>query len=134
MSGSGERYDFVLNASGSENNYWIRAKAIGSCENRTIEQYAILTYLPESEISTQDLSRLYLPVATPPRLLSLGRIMNFPNAICYRPGDDFVCSADLQSYDVTTLPKADQRFVLNFDSYTVNNEFVYSYLGNYQSK
>lgn len=45
ISNSGERYDFIVDASQCEGNFWIRVTGIGICDSRLqLDQYAILTY------------------------------------------------------------------------------------------
>lgn len=53
---AGERYDFVVNANQPPGNYWIRIKAIGVCEGRVAEQFAILSYYSEKEVSDYELA------------------------------------------------------------------------------
>lgn len=45
ISNSGERYDFVVDASQCGGNFWIRVTGVGVCDIvNPLEQYAILTY------------------------------------------------------------------------------------------
>lgn len=41
---SGERYDFVLEASGKPRSYWIHVKTIGNCEELQLYTLGILRY------------------------------------------------------------------------------------------
>lgn len=62
VSQSGERYDFVINASQGryKDNYWMRVRLLGVCEAWKIEQYALLSYAPKS-IDSKDLSAPDIP-------------------------------------------------------------------------
>lgn len=44
ISNSGERYDFVINATEDSGRFWIRVKGLGPCATREMEQFAILAY------------------------------------------------------------------------------------------
>lgn len=62
MLNGGERYDFILEANQTDNNYWIRFRGLGNCENdaRKVHQEAVLHYadadeaLPEAEPTYED--------------------------------------------------------------------------------
>jgi hypothetical protein len=49
---SGERYDFVINTDNRINSYWIQLRALKPCENRTIQQLAILQYDGAPDVPT----------------------------------------------------------------------------------
>jgi len=48
----GERYDFVINTNNRVDSYWIQLRALKPCENRTIQQLAILQYDGASDVPT----------------------------------------------------------------------------------
>ncbi len=53
VSTSGERYDFVLFANSSNDDHLIRITAIGPCEGKNIEQFAVLSYAPSTVTNLQ---------------------------------------------------------------------------------
>lgn len=60
ITNSGERYDFVIDASRSEceGNFWIRVAGVGVCDIAIpLEQYAILAY--DQTTPTQDIALDY---------------------------------------------------------------------------
>lgn len=55
--------------------------------------------------------------------------MNHPNATCYQPGADYICSSDLQSYDVDEElinKPTDSKFVLRYILQSVDSDFLFS--------
>ncbi|XP_021918366.1 oxidoreductase OpS5-like [Zootermopsis nevadensis] len=96
MLNGGERYDFILEANQTDNNYWIRFRGLGNCENdaRKVHQEAVLHYadadeaLPEAEPTYED------AVAT-------GMVVNPIGAIAYNySGNELTYVAELENVDV----------------------------------
>ncbi|XP_076755829.1 uncharacterized protein LOC143426333 [Xylocopa sonorina] len=44
VSSTGERVDFILTADQNVDSYWIQVRGLGECENKTVQQLAILKY------------------------------------------------------------------------------------------
>ncbi|CRK96923.1 CLUMA_CG010348, isoform A, partial [Clunio marinus] len=99
VSNAGERFEFVLNADQLGVDYWMRFRALGSCEANQIEQYAVLSYRDPND-PQRDLH------AYPQRTFPLydssygdGSMLNFPKTTCGDPSDNEYCISDLYAYD-----------------------------------
>lgn len=58
-AGTGERYDFIINAEQPVGAYWIQVRGLGECGNKRVQQLAILRYArgpyqPKSKAPTYD--------------------------------------------------------------------------------
>ncbi|XP_058126505.1 uncharacterized protein LOC131280930 [Anopheles ziemanni] len=117
---SGERYDFIVDAQGARDTYWVRLRALGPCEQLQLEQYAVLSYtdtpLPDAAFPTEPPPPYEKPFPN-------AATINHPNATCGQPEFEDYCITDLQAYDtdeavVNGLP--DHQFTLGFYNYPVS--------------
>ncbi|XP_053675343.1 uncharacterized protein LOC128725611 [Anopheles nili] len=116
---SGERYDFVLEANGDKDFYWVRLRALGNCIRRELEQFAILRYTNEPAVEAA------FPSEQPPpyeQQFSNEVTANHPNATCGRPEFGDYCITDFQAYDtdesvINGVP--DHQLTLGFYNYPV---------------
>uniref|UniRef100_A0A182J835 Uncharacterized protein n=1 Tax=Anopheles atroparvus TaxID=41427 RepID=A0A182J835_ANOAO len=117
---SGERYDFIVDANGAKDTYWVRLRALGPCEERQLEQFAVLSYtnVPKTDAA--------FPEEVPPpydKPFQNVATVNHPNATCGQPEYEDYCITDFQAYDtdeavVNGVP--DHQFTLGFYNYPVN--------------
>lgn len=114
---SGERYDFVIHANQQQDHYWIRLRALGVCENRKIEQFAVLSYAPSS------VSNIILSVPTKHFPLfddDFNRtiLLNHPNTTCGHKNTTEYCITDLTSNEemIDVHANPDYRFYLGFNN------------------
>ncbi|XP_062546347.1 uncharacterized protein LOC134212466 [Armigeres subalbatus] len=127
VSTSGERYDFVVNADQISDDYRIRVRAIGPCDNRRISQLAILSYQPMS-VPEEDIA--FLNKTSPDfheSLFADDVFVNHPNTTCGVSKPD-VCITDFQAYeteDAIINGTPDKQFVLGFDNYPMTFENVF---------
>ncbi|XP_062551445.1 uncharacterized protein LOC134216595 [Armigeres subalbatus] len=130
ISISGERYDFVLTANQPPGDYWVRVRGIGFCNSQRVESFAILSYA-DSSVPTK---KLMFPDQYPPvydNPYPLGRTLNHHMTQCYTPGDDFICAADLEAYEVyrdhdLIDSKPDVRLFLGFKVIEANNRKLFA--------
>ncbi|XP_069675391.1 uncharacterized protein [Periplaneta americana] len=114
---SGERYDFVLNATNEIKSYWIKVQGMGPCALDNIYQLAVLQYdgansaLPKSSVPEAD---VFNPT---------GIVLNPENATCAK-GQNGLCVTHLESavpVDKNVLvPDPDIEFVLRMGYYYPN--------------
>ncbi|XP_058056324.1 uncharacterized protein LOC131207715 [Anopheles bellator] len=117
---SGERYDFVVDAQGTKDTYWIRLRALGPCEARELEQFAVLSY------TNTPRQQAAFPGQDPPpydKPFVNVHTANHPNATCGRPEFGDYCITDFQAYDtdesvINGVP--DHQFELGFYNYPVS--------------
>lgn len=124
---SGERFDFVVNADLPTDDYWIRVRAIGPCNDRQLSQFAVLSYqplsVPEADIAFPNKET---PNFNDP-LFDTVVSANHPNTTCGVSKPD-VCVTDFEAYEteddiINGTP--DERFILGFENYpmTFSNAF-----------
>ncbi|ETN61043.1 multicopper oxidase [Anopheles darlingi] len=117
---SGERYDFVVHANGVKDTYWVRLRALGSCEQLQLEQFAVLSYKHDPK------EKLAFPQEEPPpydKPFAGARTANHPNATCGQPAFGDYCITDFQAYDtdesiINGEPK--HIFTLGFSNFLVS--------------
>ncbi|XP_058126517.1 uncharacterized protein LOC131285323 [Anopheles ziemanni] len=137
---SGERYDFVLTANQTPGNYWVRVRGIGFCNSMRVEDFAILSYITGDEgmdpglTVEQTLAFPKQPVPAYDEPYPLGIVLNHQTAPCYTPGDEFICAADLESYeqyrdDELIDAPADRTFYLGFHVIRANNSVLFAERG-----
>uniref|UniRef100_A0A182Q9A8 Uncharacterized protein n=1 Tax=Anopheles farauti TaxID=69004 RepID=A0A182Q9A8_9DIPT len=122
---SGERYDFVLDANGVRDRYWIRLRGLGSCAERGLEQFAVLRY------TTGPRENDAFPVESPPpfyKQFPNTATANHPNATCGQAPFGDYCITDFQSYDtddsiINGTP--DHQLKFGFFNYPVNFENMF---------
>uniref|UniRef100_A0A182JBL4 Uncharacterized protein n=1 Tax=Anopheles atroparvus TaxID=41427 RepID=A0A182JBL4_ANOAO len=140
VSISGERFDFVLTANQLPGNYWVRVRAIGFCDQMRVEDFAVLAYVANETTAEPGLTvaqTLAFPNDLPPAFdepYPLGVVLNHQTAPCYTPGDEFICAADLASYEkfrdnelIDAAP--DRTFYLGFHVLEANNSLLFSERG-----
>ena len=128
----GERLDFVLYASQTIDNYWIRVKGMADCEETLIFQTAILNYetasngIPNSEVNYENADPI-----NPDGLIfnPFNQEINTGNKDKYLGVDD-VRSNQLDSFSQSytenvTQSKVDKQFFLALDMNVVKNPQVY---------
>lgn len=111
---SGERYDFVVEANGTKDTYWVRLRALGPCEQLRLEQFAVLSYRGEFSVDEA------FPETVPPPYddpFPNAATVNHPNATCGHPQFSDYCITDFQAYDtdesvINAVP--DHQFTLGF--------------------
>lgn len=108
-------------------------KLLGNCEQRNIEQYAILLYTDANDsynVTINEYARYGLNEsikcgATP---IQTNVSLNHPNSTCYRTGSKEKCSADLGSLNLDksiTEAIPDERFYLAFNNYMLNHNDIF---------
>ncbi|XP_035911110.1 laccase-2-like [Anopheles stephensi] len=93
---SGERYDFVLEANGPKDTYWVRLRALGPCADLELEQFAVLRYTNGPVVDDA------FPTNKPPTFeapFPNVATVNHPNATCGRPEFGDYCITDFEAYD-----------------------------------
>ncbi|XP_013180620.1 PREDICTED: laccase-5 isoform X2 [Papilio xuthus] len=90
ISFSGERYDFVIEASNRPAAYWIQVRGLGECGIKRAQQLGILRYArgpyqPSTPAPTYDIG------------IPQGVVLNPLDAICDIPRNDAVCVSNLKS-------------------------------------
>ena len=53
---SAERYDFILKADQPVDNYWMRARGLGACDDKELEELAVIHYVTDDVL--QDVQHL----------------------------------------------------------------------------
>ncbi|XP_069675441.1 uncharacterized protein [Periplaneta americana] len=90
---SGERYDFVLNATNEVNSYWIRVKGMGKCApDETAQQRAVLQYQGAEDTEPREHEFKDEDEKLSPDV----KIMNPQNATCSH-GEHGVCVSQLEA-------------------------------------
>lgn len=127
ITAAGERYDFIIEANQKPGSFCIKVKLLGGCdEDGGIEQYGVLSYFNQSDITVDEYVEYANTVA---HCRTIGNeiighsFLNHPNMTCNDPTNKHYCPTDLASINVDkTLLNAtvDQRFYLGFDNYVVD--------------
>ncbi|KAJ4431319.1 hypothetical protein ANN_19916, partial [Periplaneta americana] len=114
---SGERYDFVLNATNEIKSYWIKVQGMGPCALDNIYQLAVLQYegantaIPTSLVPESDVFN------------TTGIVLNPENAMCAK-GQNGLCVTQLESAVAINknvlVPDPDIEFVLRMGYYYPN--------------
>uniref|UniRef100_A0A6E8VW25 Uncharacterized protein n=1 Tax=Anopheles coluzzii TaxID=1518534 RepID=A0A6E8VW25_ANOCL len=125
VSTSGERYDFVLEANGVKDTYWVRLRSLGPCADLQLEQFAVLRYTTGPFINDA------FPTRAPPTYEEPFRNVataNHPNATCGRPEFGDYCITDFQAYDtdedvINGVP--DHQLTFGFYNYPVSFESMF---------
>lgn len=126
-SSTGERFDFVVNASKTPRDYWIRAQTMFPCRT-VIEGFAVLRYGNKSGGTVAFVDK------DPPVLSSTGftreKLFNSP-----KPKVEDIPFLALNAYDydeeiVTAAP--DYSFYQFLDSPTISDDILYAHGTNYR--
>ncbi|XP_011154580.1 laccase isoform X2 [Harpegnathos saltator] len=123
VSVSGERYDFIINADDRVDSYWIQLRALSPCQERNIQQFAILQYDGASDQPSSP-----MPSFTSP--LPEGVVLNPLDSQCDRSRNDAVCVSNLKSAqrvdrDIYTK-RPDAQIYLPFKFYRYNIEDLFA--------
>uniref|UniRef100_A0A182NBB3 Uncharacterized protein n=1 Tax=Anopheles dirus TaxID=7168 RepID=A0A182NBB3_9DIPT len=117
---SGERYDFVVDANGARDRYWIRIRALGPCAERQLEQFAVLRYTTGPK--ENDAFPTKVPPAFDNQFPSVATA-NHPNATCGQAEFGDYCITDFQAYDTDESVihgTPDHQLKFGFSNYPVD--------------
>ncbi|XP_058451551.1 uncharacterized protein LOC131430517 [Malaya genurostris] len=128
ISTSGERYDFIVHADQPSDDYWLRIRAVGSCEYRKIQQFAVLSYQPLSVPEQNMAFPSHITTRYNESLFQNPIYANHPNTTCGAAKPN-VCITDFEAYATDNgiiNGDPDHRFFLSFKNYPLEFDQAFS--------